>query len=220
MSYPPSLTFKDLRPQTEIPRAGSERRARPTHRPHAQRFGSLPAGRSHISRDSFHLSRHFLPVSCGPPCPTHRFHGAVLATSPLLSVARAATRQLGAQWSPVLGTSPAGPQAPPCCAPPRLRLGERPPRGHVVPPSARAGVCERQRGCQVSPWWRVGVGGWAEGGPTGLRVGGTAGWGCRERRRTRCLRQRREVVGEPPRGYGGDLGPGEAARLPFVRTAF
>ncbi|XP_045316198.1 phospholipase DDHD2 isoform X3 [Leopardus geoffroyi] len=136
-----------FRPQPETPRAGSEGKTRPTHRPCARRSGSLPAGRSHISRDSFHFSRHFLPVPCCLPRPTHRFHAAVPATSPLLLVAWFAAHPLGAQWRPVLGTSLAGPQAPPCSGPPRPGSGERPPRGHV-PPSARTGECERQRGSQ------------------------------------------------------------------------
>ncbi|XP_042790756.1 phospholipase DDHD2 isoform X2 [Panthera leo] len=171
--HPPSLPFKDFRPQPETPRAGSEGKARPTHRPCARRSGSLPAGRSHISRDSFHFSRHFLPVPCCLPRPTHRFHAAVPATSPLLLVAWLAAHPLGAQWRPVLGTSLAGPQAPPCSAPPRPGSGERPPRGHV-PPSARTGECERQRGSQG--WKRE------EAGPRALRsqiraAEGPGSWG-------------------------------------------
>lgn len=66
----------------------------------------------------------------------------------------------------MLGTSLAGPQAPPCSGPPRPGSGERPPRGHV-PPSARTGECERQRGSQVSPRRLAGVGAGLREAPLG-----------------------------------------------------
>lgn len=42
---------------------------------------------------------------------------------------------------------------------------------------------------------------WAEVGPTGMQVGGTAGWRCRGRSRTRCRRQGKGVLGGPARGW-------------------
>lgn len=172
-----SLIPASQRPPTSD--GDSARRLRAEGTPHAQ--PARPALRLPARRKEPHLARFLPPLATLPasllrpslPHPSLPLSGP--RTSPLLSVAGPAARPLGAQWSPVLGTSLAGLQAPPSCARPRLGSGERPPRGHVVRPSARAGVCERQWGCQVRPRRRVGVGGWAEGGPTGLRVGGTAG---------------------------------------------
>lgn len=218
-SHSSSLPSKYLRPCTQTPRAGTERRARRRQHPRAQRSDRQPARRSTsraIPSTSRDTSRQ---RPCGPPRPTRFLHAAVPVTSPLLLATWPAAQPLGARRRPVLGASPAGPQAPPCSAPlrPSWARGEGLLWGYVVAHSAKAGELERLRGCKVSLPGRVGGGGRAQGSDrrAGGRHCGMEMPGAKEDATPEAGKGGWED--QPWRG-GGDSGYRDAARAPFAST--